>query len=659
MTTYYVDGNSGNDSADGSSNTPWKTLGKAAGQVKPSDEVRIRTATYRESVRLRTNNTTWKADTGHTPVIDGNYHDGLFRADGTLPHPESGMGFLPDQTLGNAVTLSGEGVTVDGLTVQNVAGTAFGVSGSRCVVRNCRIDFAYETAIRVGPPSYIDSVVIENNVCTRVSVRWYDPDRSQFAPESVSGVIKMGRTRDGVIRNNICAYGHGEGINIGKASYRTLVEGNIVHTCNHVHLYINRSIDVVLRNNLVYHLYLDDFVGTDGRPPAGIAIGDELGGDGTWPHSAGGQIYNNVVIGLGTLLSVRNNARSYNTQLDNCYIGYNTFIGGDKTFEGIGITGNMQGRPHRASLIENNIIYNAREISKANGDLSAIAFRNNLWGEQPAAAMRGPGDRIGNPNLVNPAAELRSKFPDAASTVDPRNYQLTSHSSLAIARASDGRAINGVTPPAVRKDFYGGNRDAQPDIGAHEYPGVISEVAANFSIGPGQAAGVAPHTVDFTDKSTSAKPIVAWAWAFGDGATSTETNPSHTYTKAGEYDVTLTVTDEAGQTDTLISPAVVAVAEEPTTVIPGAFRRFVLAQIEPRQLLAYGTQYPDLRCVLIWGEEPFHILNFADISDVERSAVQPGASELLWVDTGEEDNPLAGDEDEPVDTLLPEAMPAR
>lgn len=71
MTIFYVDGNAGNDSNDGSSNKPWKTLIKATDRVSPGDEVRIRTATYEEVLRLRTANTTWRADTGHKPVVDG------------------------------------------------------------------------------------------------------------------------------------------------------------------------------------------------------------------------------------------------------------------------------------------------------------------------------------------------------------------------------------------------------------------------------------------------------------------------------------------------------------------------------------------------------------------------------------------------------------
>ena len=69
MATYYVDGNANNDSGDGSSNRPWKTLSKAADQTNPNDEVRVRSATYREVLTIRVANTTWKADTGHTPII--------------------------------------------------------------------------------------------------------------------------------------------------------------------------------------------------------------------------------------------------------------------------------------------------------------------------------------------------------------------------------------------------------------------------------------------------------------------------------------------------------------------------------------------------------------------------------------------------------------
>lgn len=50
--------------------------------------------------------------------------------------------------------------------------------------------------------------------------------------------------------------------------------------------------------------------------------------------------------------------------------------------------------------------------------------------------------------------------------------------------------------------------------------------------------------VVFTDTSTN-NPT-SWLWDFGDGTTSTLQNPSHTYSAIGDYDVTLTVSNECG-----------------------------------------------------------------------------------------------------------------
>ncbi len=62
---------------------------------------------------------------------------------------------------------------------------------------------------------------------------------------------------------------------------------------------------------------------------------------------------------------------------------------------------------------------------------------------------------------------------------------------------------------------------------------------AGFTANP--SSGQAPLTVQFTDTSTG-NPT-AWSWNFGDGSTgSTTENPSHTFNKAGNFTVTLTVT---------------------------------------------------------------------------------------------------------------------
>lgn len=63
--------------------------------------------------------------------------------------------------------------------------------------------------------------------------------------------------------------------------------------------------------------------------------------------------------------------------------------------------------------------------------------------------------------------------------------------------------------------------------------------------------GNSPLTINFTDISTpGAGAIDEWYWVFGDGNFSTLQNPSNEYLLAGDYTVSLTVTDVNDSTDT-------------------------------------------------------------------------------------------------------------
>jgi len=73
-------------------------------------------------------------------------------------------------------------------------------------------------------------------------------------------------------------------------------------------------------------------------------------------------------------------------------------------------------------------------------------------------------------------------------------------------------------------------------------------------------------TMQFSDVSTSSLGSVqSWAWNFGDGGTSSAQSPSHTYAAAGTYNVTLTITDMSGCTNTYTHPVTI---NPPITINP-------------------------------------------------------------------------------------------
>ncbi|MCG3164529.1 MAG: hypothetical protein POELPBGB_00283 [Bacteroidia bacterium] len=144
----------------------------------------------------------------------------------------------------------------------------------------------------------------------------------------------------------------------------------------------------------------------------------------------------------------------------------------------------------------------------------------------------------------------------------------------------------------------------------------ITDPLASFAAA--NTSGCGPLTVSFTESSTDA---VAWYWNFGDGSTTTEQNPTHIYTVQGTYDVSLTVTDLNGCSDTLINLDMV--------VVTGSIPDFEIASTQGCDTLL--VQFSDLSSppgsVLTWfwdfgdgttstQQNPSHIYQNAGTYDV-------------------------------------------
>lgn len=89
----------------------------------------------------------------------------------------------------------------------------------------------------------------------------------------------------------------------------------------------------------------------------------------------------------------------------------------------------------------------------------------------------------------------------------------------------------------------------------------LAQVSADFTVDKTLCA--LGEEVHFTSTSTASADIQSLEWTFegGSPATSTEAQPTVTYAAAGNYDVTLKVTDRFGKTDTKVMPEMIEAKE--------------------------------------------------------------------------------------------------
>jgi hypothetical protein len=94
--------------------------------------------------------------------------------------------------------------------------------------------------------------------------------------------------------------------------------------------------------------------------------------------------------------------------------------------------------------------------------------------------------------------------------------------------------------------------------------------AASFTISPNPATTGSPVGFNGAASSDPDGSIASFSWNFGDGTTGGGATPSHTFGVAGTYAVTLTVTDNGGETNAVSHQMVVTAATTGSTSATGS-----------------------------------------------------------------------------------------
>ncbi|CAN5331081.1 PKD domain-containing protein [soil metagenome] len=136
----------------------------------------------------------------------------------------------------------------------------------------------------------------------------------------------------------------------------------------------------------------------------------------------------------------------------------------------------------------------------------------------------------------------------------------------------DGTSTSGSTPSAARTYDTAGTRTVTLTV--TDSDGTSTSTSQDVTVAANQAplvafsSQVAGLSVNF-ESSGTADPdgsIATYAWSFDDGGSSALPAPNHVYTLDGTYNVSLTVTDNLGLSNTVSHPVTVAANKPPVAV---------------------------------------------------------------------------------------------
>jgi uncharacterized repeat protein (TIGR01451 family) len=134
------------------------------------------------------------------------------------------------------------------------------------------------------------------------------------------------------------------------------------------------------------------------------------------------------------------------------------------------------------------------------------------------------------------------------STVSGAGFALVSGSTFDVSAGQTG-TVSVTFSPGAAAAFTGSvvftsnggvSTNGLTGAATNAFPGPVAVFTASAN------NGAPPLIVNFTDHSTPAIAITSRLWSFGDGDISTSTNPTHVYTNAGSFTVSLTVHSPGG-----------------------------------------------------------------------------------------------------------------
>jgi len=366
--TYYV-APSGSDDDPGTEARPFSTIAHGVGALDSGETLYIRTGVYYESFATSVDNVTIAAYPGERPIID---------AQGTLPGDY--YSFLID--------LQGDHITLAGLEIRNVNGTAVWMRGNYGTVRDNRIHHCENKAILIGGTGVCENGITHTGNIVEGNEIWM----TSLIHEGVqwggrwAGAISAARCPSHTtIRGNTVYNTWGIGIQVYEG-YNTIIEDNITWDNQLEHVYVNNAPRTLVQRNLAYNTP-DSIYLYKNAPSTTFAFCDER----SFPVTEDVIIINNLSLGGNRGFYFFN--QQAGSGLKNFLIANNTFA--DSAVTGIQI----RDGDHSNTRIYNNIFLEDGSLAIV-ATVAGIDFDFNLWLHTPPSIVAGDNDVIGDPLLA-------------------------------------------------------------------------------------------------------------------------------------------------------------------------------------------------------------------------------------------------------------------
>ncbi len=402
--TYYV-APTGKDSNAGTIDAPFGTIQKGVDVSKPGDVVLIRGGTYHERLHIRRSGTAAQpiriaAYPNELPVIDGRYElpEGKAKKcynDGTEKRCSVSIAL---------VRIAGSHIEFEGIKVTRSRGVGIAVrtaSGSENItIRNCQV---HETRNGAINGARLNGFTVEGcDVYHAGNVAPVDRPGSEM---SWAPVVSVGDSQNVTYRNNRIHENWGEGLSAGVGSSDITIEDNVIFNNFALQLYINRSRNVTVQRNLIYHTNDANFY-RNGNPSQCLVMNNEVV-DRTDIMVKDITIRNNVMIGCSRNIALWG-GEDPDFPFTNISITHNTLVNAHT---------NTDSRAPQALVIVKdanikNVAVERNIILQDNGNVgnapakATLSFEQNLWSHSPPDSMASANDVVGDPQLVNANAEL-------------------------------------------------------------------------------------------------------------------------------------------------------------------------------------------------------------------------------------------------------------